>query len=93
MFVPSHAEHGPALAHLPVPSNPRPSGFRFYRLAGAALGACSDVSHPFNDPATGCDSLDQRVLAIQTDPTCLVRIYMLGDDKCSAARELAVVDA
>lgn len=72
---------------------PTLAGFRFYRLAGAALGACTDVAHPFNDPATGCESLDRRVLAVQTDPTCAVRIYVLGDPACSNAEELAVVDA
>ncbi|KAL4434266.1 hypothetical protein ABPG75_000707 [Micractinium tetrahymenae] len=78
---------------MPQEQAPENTGFRFFRLAGDALGTCTDVAHPFNDPSSGCDSMDRRVLALQTDPTCLVRIYVLGDDKCSHARSLSVVDA
>lgn len=76
----------------PWPHSRLLAGFRYYRLESDMLSACSDVAHPFNDPTTGCESLDRRVLAIQTDPTCLVRIYVLGDSQCSNARQLAVMD-
>lgn len=62
-------------------------------LASGALGAgsCTALSHPFNSPATGCGSMDRRVLAIETDPTCTVRIYVLGDPSCSAASSLTAM--
>jgi len=55
-------------------------------------GSCSAINTPFNDPNTGCDTMDKRVVTIETDPTCRVRIYVLGDEKCSHVNRLAVVD-
>lgn len=69
------------------------AGYRTAVLSSNALGAgsCTALTHPFNSPATGCGSMDQRVLAIDTDATCAVRIYVLGDSSCSAASSLTAM--
>ena len=61
-------------------------------LAGNGLGAgCSGVEHPFNNGSSGCQDMNQRVLTIETDPTCAVRVYVLSDPQCSPASRLARV--
>ena len=70
---------------------PKP-GYRIVTLPSTStLEACS-LAHPFNTGDNKCDSLDGRTLAIETDATCEVRVFVLGDSKCSVADDLAVMD-
>ena len=70
---------------------PKP-GYRIVTLPSTStLEACS-LAHPFNTGDNKCDSLDGRTLAIETDVTCEVRVFVLGDSKCSVADDLAVID-
>lgn len=57
----------------------------------SALGTCS-LQHAFNSGSNACQSIDGRTMAIQTDVTCRVRVFVLGDSKCSVADDLAFVD-
>lgn len=76
---------------------PCDAGYRVARLAGGGLGAgaCAAVAHPFNvatATSAACATMAQRVLAIETHPSCLVRIYVLGDPQCSVEARLAALE-
>lgn len=64
----------------------RPAGYRVYSLAGNTLSAGCSVSHSLK----GCSSLNQRLVAVATDPSCVVRAFVLGDAKCSSTDEDAL---
>ena len=71
---------------------PKP-GYRIVTLPStSALGATCSLDHPFNSGDNACDSLNSRTIAIETDVTCEVRVFVLGDSKCSVADDLAVMD-
>jgi hypothetical protein len=54
----------------------------------AGLGSCA-VANPFE---SNCSSTAGRTLAFDTDPSCLVRIYVLGDPGCSNVDNVTFVD-
>ena len=61
------------------------AGFRTAVLS-SGLGSCS-VS-----PFASCTNTAGATIAIETDASCLVRIYVLGDTACSVADKLTIVD-
>ncbi|EFN50934.1 hypothetical protein CHLNCDRAFT_141584 [Chlorella variabilis] len=57
---------------------PRP-GYRIATLpAASSLHSCT-LEHPFNSGYTACETTDGRMIAIETDVTCEVRVFVLGD--------------
>jgi hypothetical protein len=70
-------------ALLPIP--PCPAGYRLY-TADDDLATCS-VVNPFSQ----CDSTANKVMALEIDGSCAVRVFVLGDSKCSQVEDTAVV--
>lgn len=54
----------------------------------AGLSACA-VDNPFQST---CTYTANRTLTFETDPSCLVRMYVLGDAACSGADQMTIVD-
>lgn len=82
----------PVLAIRPLtraPCSPLPpkttAGYRLFS-ADADLAACA-VLNPFST----CETTANKVFAVEIDGSCAVRVFVLGDTKCSQMEELAVV--
>ena len=73
-------------AEAVLPTERPAPGYRVYTLAGNTLNACA-VDHPFKT----CTSVNQRSVAVATDESCLVRVFVLGDSACSVGEDLAIV--
>ena len=68
------------------------AGYRIVRLpASSSLRSCP-FKHAFNNGSTACDTTDGRTLAIETDVTCEVRVFVLGDSKCSKSSNMPSMD-
>ena len=52
------------------------------------LGSCP-FAHPFK---TDCSATAGRTVAFETDASCLVRVYVLGDPSCSQTDNMTIVD-
>ena len=68
---------------LPFPHPP--AGYRIF-TADTDLATCS-----VNNPFAKCSTTQNKVLAIETDGSCAVRVFVLGDSQCSQVEDLAVV--
>ena len=59
-----------------------------FRTAVLSSGLGSRSVSPF----ASCTNTAGATIAIETDASCLVRIYVLGDTACSVADKLTIVD-
>ncbi len=62
-----------------------PAGYRIF-TADTDLASCS-----VNNPFAKCSTTQNKVMAIETDGSCAVRVFVLGDSQCSQVEDLAVV--
>lgn len=69
---------------------PPPAGFST-AVASATSPLANSTSCGFSPWASACVSLASRTLAIETDPSCLVTLVVLGDSGCSQPAQLTLV--
>ena len=69
----------------PSPSLCLAPGYRVF-AADSDLASCSLLN-----PFSRCDSTAGKVVAVETDGSCAVRLFVLGDSQCSQVEDLAVV--
>lgn len=62
-----------------------PAGYRIYSV-DTDLASCA-VLNPFST----CESTQGKAMAFEIDGSCAVRVFVLGDSKCSQVEETAVV--
>ena len=75
--VPLAADRSLTIAFVPPPS----SGYRIYQVAGN-IKSGSNCELGGSNPFKACDaSTANRLLAVETDATCVVRVFILGDSK------------
>lgn len=67
-----------ALPHRPTRALPCPAGYTIYTSA-ADLKSCNSGANPFST----CSSTAGKLMAVETDGSCVVRVFVLGDSKCS----------
>ena len=65
------------------------AGFRVAKLS-ASSPLSDSAACGFNLFSSTCSTLNSRVIAFETFPTCEVRMYILGDSACSDTDNLVV---
>ena len=60
-------------------------------VTSAASPLATSSSCGFSPWASACESLSNRTLAIETDPSCSVTIAVLGDSGCSQPQQMTLV--